>query len=352
VICPKCGFEQAAGDECARCGVIFAKYRGRAGPLVAPLAMDAATAIPLDPRVLPPELPVVPAGTLYGVPERIAGSGPAARAGAAIAGSGLAPAGAPPLPAVTDRQRIRQLLKTQWTFSQEELLRDTLATFGSNIVAFSVVALLVLGPEVWLARYVQDRLRTAEISPLWWLGAAVAASLLMVPLATGAFTYGVLQEMRGLQPSVGECLATGLRSLFRVLLVSIFQAVAVLAGMLLCLVPGLFLLVMLYVAVPAAVEERLGPLGALRRSAQLTQGYRLHIFYLLSKLAVFQFGLSFASSFLLVLLSPQDWIRGAVTLLVNALFVGLGATATAVAYYRLRMVKEGVNANEMASVFD
>lgn len=348
MICPKCGFEQAAGDECARCGVVFAKFRSRAGPLPAPVALDAvAAAIPLDPSALPAHLPAVPAGTLYAGPAPTAGGGPA------IAASGLAPAvAAPSLPAAADQQRLKQLLKTQWTFSQEELLRDTLATFGSNIVAFSVVAMLVLVPEVALARYVQERLRTAEVSPLWWLGAAVAASLLLVPLATGAFTYGVLQEMRGLRPSVGECLVTGLRSLFRVLLVSIFQTVAVLAGLLLCLLPGLFLILMLYVAVPAAVEERLGPLGALRRSAQLTAGYRLHIFYLLSKLAVFQFGLSFASGLLLVLLSPQAWIRGAVTFLVNALFVGLGATATSVAYYRLRMVKEGVKATEMISVFD
>jgi hypothetical protein len=38
--------------------------------------------------------------------------------------------------------------------------------------------------------------------------------------------------------------------------------------------------------------------------------------------------------------------------LIRALFVGLGATATAVAYYRLRMVKDGVDAGEMVSVFD
>lgn len=31
-VCPKCGYDQPAADECPRCGVIFAKYRGRPAP--------------------------------------------------------------------------------------------------------------------------------------------------------------------------------------------------------------------------------------------------------------------------------------------------------------------------------
>lgn len=122
--------------------------------------------------------------------------------------------------------------------------------------------------------------------------------------------------------------------------------------MLACFVPGLFLALMLYVAVPAAVEERLGPIGALRRSAELTRGYRLHIFYVLTKLAIAQFALSFAVNLLVALAGAEAWVRQAVAFVIAALFVGLGATATAVAYYRLRMVKEGVGADEMVSVFD
>jgi len=50
--------------------------------------------------------------------------------------------------------------------------------------------------------------------------------------------------------------------------------------------------------------------------------------------------------------AAQASVRDAFAFVISALFLGLGATATAVAYYRLRMVKEGVSAAEMVSVFD
>lgn len=40
-VCPKCGFEQQSGYECARCGIIFARYRKTEHPGAAPPANDS-----------------------------------------------------------------------------------------------------------------------------------------------------------------------------------------------------------------------------------------------------------------------------------------------------------------------
>jgi hypothetical protein len=99
-------------------------------------------------------------------------------------------------------------------------------------------------------------------------------------------TPAAFQAIRGLPVSVGGALKIGLNRVIPVILLEI--VIVVLAGlaMLALIVPGLVLLTMWCVGTPACVVERTGPLASLKRSAQLTKGYRWKLFGLLLLLGV------------------------------------------------------------------
>jgi uncharacterized membrane protein len=116
---------------------------------------------------------------------------------------------------------------------------------------------------------------------------------------------------------------------------------------------------MLAVSIPAAVEERPGVMAALNRSSHLTEGNRWQVFAVLFLLGLISAGLSL---FLIPLLGGTEAASAArdgsspVALIISELVglvpTGLSATASAVMYYRLRSLKEGIDVEEIASVFD
>lgn len=344
MICPKCGFEQPEGPECLHCGIVIAKYRGPVAqaepPPLPELAFTAppaetppsgappsflSAADPVPPPPPPPEAPAV-AGTLY--------EGPAAPR----------PSWGPPRPAIPLRP-----------FESGALLGETFSIYFSNFLPFVMLTVLAFSPVLAAAL-----LTPAAGGSARFLRVVVQlGSVLCSPLATAALTFGVVQQMRRREASFSDCLRVGLSSLFSVLFVAILQGLAVFAGTLLCVVPGIIAAVMLAVAVPAAVEERRGATHALSRSSRLTDGYRWQVFGVLFVLGLLNIALA------LLMIPLMGGLEGAQSMsqnptptyivmsqLLSLVPTGLSATASAVMYYRLRSLKEGIDVEEIASVFD
>ena len=356
MICPKCGFEQPESPECMRCGVIVGRYRGAA----------------VDPPPPPPPAPVAspvfaepaPAlaggGTVYG--------GPAPGGGTVYQGpppGSPAPA-APPVFAVTQKLRVG------------ETLSDSFRIYFRNVIPFTILTAVAYSPI-----FLGAGLLTREVakSPSGAGGDALVTLvtlLLCIPISTAAITYGVFQEMRGRETSLGSCLRVGLSSLLPVLSVAFLQFLIVFGAVIATFIPGILVIgsvadggtrssvalsIMLvallfslgfvpalmlwlkyYIAVPAAVEERPSAVEALRRSAFLTAGQRGRIFGILLVLMVLSFGVNLGAA----LVPGAGAVLGP---LLSLVMTGLFATTCAVVYYRLRSFHESIDVDQIASVF-
>jgi hypothetical protein len=158
--------------------------------------------------------------------------------------------------------------------------------------------------------------------------------------------------MRGRDTSISDCLKVGLSNLLPILGVAVLQGLAIFVGLLFCAIPGLMAASMLAVAVPVAIEERRGVFAALSRSDELTAGYRWHIFGVLFFLGVISIGVGLVLGVLLLVLASLPLLPTLLREAAGVVTSGLSATAAAVMYYRLRSVKESIDIESLASVFD
>jgi hypothetical protein len=234
-------------------------------------------------------------------------------------------------------------------FNSGTILSQTFSVFFSNFAAFGLICLLILSPtlvvQAWMG--IQQFNNPTEISFLPFVVLILLG--LLTPIATGALSYGVFQQVRGKHASVSDCLTVGFKRLLPVLGVGILAGLIQGLGTLMCLVPGIIAATILAAAVPAAVIERPGVTGALSRSAELTKGYRWTVFGVIFGLAILQFIANMAIG-VLATLSLYALLGG--TAVSTIIFTGLQATAPTLIYYHLRKAKESIDVEEIAAVFD
>lgn len=234
-------------------------------------------------------------------------------------------------------------------FTSGSILTQTFSIFFSNIVAFGTIVVVILSPslifQVWFGF---ESLENPGEFP-WQFFVLLLLGLLLTPVATGALTYGVFQSVRGKQASVSDCLSVGFKRLFPVLGVGILSGLITMFGMILCIVPGIIAATILAAALPAAVIERPGVLGALTRSSDLTKDYRWTVFGVVFGLGILQMVAGFAVN-LTVAISVH--LSLGLNVVTSILFTGLQATAPALIYYHLRKAKESIDVEDIAAVFD
>jgi hypothetical protein len=145
-----------------------------------------------------------------------------------------------------------------------------------------------------------------------------------------------VQEARhgGMKLSVGQTIRSVLPDFWSVAVASIVAGIAIWVGLLIVVVPGLYLLTIWAVVMPVLVIERRGVIEAFERSQQLVRGHGWQVFgtLVLLFLVLILVGVVFGTFFVMV----PDAIRGGLGSIVTGTLVApYIAVVVTLLYYRL-----------------
>ena len=238
------------------------------------------------------------------------------------------------------------------TFTAGRVIGRAFSVWARNLPTLLLLGLIVNAPLIVWAGLALKPGQGPEFSVTTALMAPVA--LLLTFVLTGAVTFTVLQQLKGQRASVGAAVAVGLRRALPVIWLAIVAGLATAGAFMLLIVPGVIVICMLWVAVPVAVVEKPGALASMRRSSELTRGYRWHV---LGVIAVMWLVGAAGEGIARVVTGGAGgeavaWLGFAVTQVVSSLTGTLGAVAAAVGYHDLRVTKEGVDTESLLKVFE
>ena len=188
-------------------------------------------------------------------------------------------------------------------------------------------------------------------------------------VGNGAMTSAISEKILGRQATIGSSYRRIGRRIIPFLGYAFLKYLVIFVGMMFCFVPGIIFAVMLFVSVCNFVIEGHGPREAMERSWRLTSGHGMRIFglavlvFLLTGMITFAIqtlfsvvvtgslagGLQSAASGEFSSDNPVTvMLEGMVEGLASALIAPLMAAVVTVAYYDLRVRKEGFDLEMLA----
>lgn len=233
------------------------------------------------------------------------------------------------------------------------------AGFGRVFVLALVAAFVANLPSIVLGTKAQ----VADAEALRALGWKILALFLVAMILATALNTAILRRLALLgngaaaDDSISKSIAIGFKYLLPVFAGFILYGIAVGAGMILLIVPGIFLLVSLYLFWPAIVVEGKGPIEALKRSYNLVRGNWWRTLTVMSipifLLIAFYFAAMFVIGIVLGVTSGGDataltttvektaLILHLLEVPVNAVSLALFYAVLVVLYHDLKLRKEG-----------
>jgi hypothetical protein len=175
--------------------------------------------------------------------------------------------------------------------------------------------------------------------------------IVVFSVCQSALIYGAFQDVRGRPFEIDASVRRGLSRFLPVIGAAITAGVLVAIGFVLFIVPGFILLTMFFVIIPVCVVEGMGPIRSLSRSSELTKGHRWRIFAIYLVPAVI---IAIVDHLLERIGAGVAGLAGAALagFVVSAIGGAYQAIVNIMAYHDLRAVKEGLDIEQLAAVFD
>ncbi|MDR3077831.1 MAG: hypothetical protein LBV15_03600, partial [Planctomycetota bacterium] len=148
------------------------------------------------------------------------------------------------------------------------------APFGVGTILSRAWRTLFSHPALFLGLAVLATAPDLVYEIVFQKSSGIPFSHLLTLMIQGAIAYGVFKITRSEPVSMGEALSRGARRLFTLFLLSLMTSLCVVLGLVLLVIPGLIMLCMFAVSIPACVVEKLGAIDSMKRSAKLTRGRR------------------------------------------------------------------------------
>jgi len=173
-------------------------------------------------------------------------------------------------------------------------------------------------------------------------------------LLTASVVSGVLSNMRGQPVRIKDSLRNALPVLLPTIALAIIESIAIVFGFMIVIVPGVIILCMLMLSVPALVAERPGIFKSMTRSMTLTNGFRWKIFAVVLLTVIISMIFNFVVIMVYKLIPMTETLpyqNSFIKVITDQFSVLFVAIVTTVAYHDIRVVKEGTHIDEMARIF-
>lgn len=183
--------------------------------------------------------------------------------------------------------------------------------------------------------------------------ASTAINMVIYGLVTALLIQLAYDAKLGRTNSLGAYFKSALPAILPIAVLSIVIGILSAIGAIALLIGALWVYAVFYVTAPVAVIER-GGFGSMGRSAALTKEYRWPIVGLFLLIVIVSIILQIIGMVLVgILAAVGGSILGGIGLaMMNGLGYALGGIVAALVYARLREIKEGVDVDQIASVFD